>query len=188
MQLAALPEKPDLERFRSWLWLQAEARLDRRLRSKLDACDIVQETLLDAYQAWSQFRGTSQRQLAAWLRQILARNLLHTARDSGRAKRNLARERPLEAEFEPFSRGPRAVLAADQPTPSQLAMRREECRRAAEAVQTLPNRQREAVLLYYWDHCSLAEVATHLGRSVPAVAGLLYRALARLRRRLAEKP
>ena len=70
-----------LARFRSYLQLLAEARLDRRLRSKVDPSDVVQQTLLQAYKAWRQFRGTSDGEVAAWLRQILARSLLHADLD-----------------------------------------------------------------------------------------------------------
>ena len=76
-----------LERFRSYLHLLAEAQLDRRLRSKLDPSDVVQQTLLQAHQARQQFRGGSDGELAAWLRQILARTLLHCVRDCHRSRR-----------------------------------------------------------------------------------------------------
>jgi DNA-directed RNA polymerase specialized sigma24 family protein len=40
--------------------------------------------LLQAYQALDQFRGQSEAEWAAWLRQILARNLAQALRDFGR--------------------------------------------------------------------------------------------------------
>jgi RNA polymerase sigma-70 factor (ECF subfamily) len=62
----------DLDRFRSYLLLLAQARLDPRLKGKLDASDVVQQTLLEAHQGLGQFRGRTAEQRAAWLRQILA--------------------------------------------------------------------------------------------------------------------
>ena len=76
-----------LERFRSYLQLLAEARLDRRLRSKLDPSDVVQQTLLQAHQAWHQFRGRTDGEMIAWLQKILARSLLHCVRDYQRSIR-----------------------------------------------------------------------------------------------------
>ena len=85
------------ERFRKYLRLLAGLQISRRLRAKLDPSDLVQLTLLKAYQARAQFRGRTQAQLAAWLRQILARTLADAVRDLHRDKRDLDRERSLEA-------------------------------------------------------------------------------------------
>ncbi|MCI0457345.1 MAG: hypothetical protein L0Z62_10275 [Gemmataceae bacterium] len=76
-----------LERFRPYLRLLAQLHLDPRLRGKLDASDIVQTACLQAHRAWEEFRGTTDAELAAWLRRILARALTHAARDLGRALR-----------------------------------------------------------------------------------------------------
>src|SRR5688572_16005706 len=84
-----------LERYRGYLRLLAESKLDRRLRAKIDPSDVVQETMLQAFRAWGDLRGSSEGERLAWLRQILIRTLLHAMRDFGRAKRNIAREQPL---------------------------------------------------------------------------------------------
>ena len=183
MDPAAVNTGPDLERYRSYLRLLAEARLDRRLRAKLDASDVVQQTLLQAYQAWRQFRGTSDGELAAWLRQILARTLLHCVRDFRRAKRDVSCERSMDAACDESSARLESWLAAEQSSPSHRVERMEEVLRLVEAVAALPEGQREVVVLYYWQGCSLAEIGEHLERSVSAVAGLLQRGLRQLRQR-----
>ncbi len=170
-----------LERFRAYLRLMARLHLAPQLRGKLDPSDAVQQTLLQAYQALDQFRGQSEAEWAAWLRQILARNLAQALRDFGRAKRDLAREQSLQAAMDASSARLEAWLAADQSSPSQQAERGEQALRLAEALEQLPEAQREALVLQYWQGLSLAEIGAHLGRSPEAVAGLIKRGLKQLR-------
>ena len=80
--------------------LLARLKLDRKLRGKLDASDVVQQTLLEAHQALESFRGDDLAAQAAWLRQILARNLANAVRDLTRAKRDVRKERSLQAELD----------------------------------------------------------------------------------------
>jgi RNA polymerase sigma-70 factor (ECF subfamily) len=173
-----------LERFRAYLRFLAQSQLDPRLKVKVDASDLVQQTFLQAYQALPQFRGRSEAELAAWLRQILARNLAHAARDFGRDKRDLERERALEASLEGSSSRLECWLAADQSSPSEKADRNEQVVRLADALASLPDAQREALVLHYWHDWSAPEIARHLGCTTTAVAGLLKRGLQRLRQRL----
>src|SRR5438876_4777969 len=93
----AQAEGRELERFREYLRLLARLQLDPRWQAKLDPSDIVQQTLLQAYEARDQFRGRNTAERAAWLRQILARVLANAVRNLSRAKRDAGRERSLEA-------------------------------------------------------------------------------------------
>jgi RNA polymerase sigma-70 factor (ECF subfamily) len=176
----------DLEHFRDYLRLLARLRLDPRLRAKLDPSDVVQQTLLEAHQGRDQFRGRTFAERAAWLRQILARNLANAVRDLGRDKRDVARERSLEAAAEESAARLEAWLAAEQSSPSQRAERDEEAVRLAQAVVTLPEAQREVVLLRHCQGWSLADISRQVGRSPSAVAGLLHRGLQHLRTQLEE--
>src|SRR5262245_64501746 len=65
----------ELNRFRPYLQMLARMQFDDVLQAKLDESDIVQQTLMEAHQSLGNFRGTSDREKAAWLRRILARNL-----------------------------------------------------------------------------------------------------------------
>ena len=170
-----------LERFRAYLLQLARMQLGGRLPGKLDASDVVQQALLEAHQKRAQFRGGTDAELAAWLRQLLACTLADALRGLGRAKRDAARERSLEAAVDESSARLASWLAADQSSPSGQAVRHEEAVRVADALARLPEAQRQALELRYWQGWSLADISTHLGRSTTAVAGLLKRGLQQLR-------
>ncbi len=187
MDTAGPQSGSNLEKFRSYLHLWAEARLDPRLRRKVDASDVVQQTLLQAYQARDQFRGRSEGELAAWLRQILARTLIHLVRDLRRAKRDVAREHSVQRALDRSSVRLESWLAAEQTSPSQHVARIEEALQAAEALESLPEDQRAAVVMYYWQGCTVAEIGEHLDRTPGAVGGLLTRGLRRLRGELSKR-
>jgi len=170
-----------LSRFREHLLLLARLQLGDRLQGEFDASDVVQQTLLEAHRDRAQFRGGSAAQMAAWLRQMLARNLADAIRAQGRAKRDVARERSLEAALDASSARLASWLAAEQSTPSQQAQRHEEVLRVAEVLAKLPDAQREALVLRHCQDLPLAAIGRRLGRSPAAVAGLLKRGLREMR-------
>ena len=172
---------PTLERFRAYLRLLARMQMDPRLKGKLDPSDLVQQTLLQALRALDRFQERSDAELAASLRQILAHNLANAVRDLGRAKRDVARERSLEAALEQSSARLEAWLVAEQSSPSEQAQRKEQVLRLAEALGSLPEAQREALTRRYLQNWSLDDIGHHLGRSSAAVAGLIKRGLKQLR-------
>jgi RNA polymerase sigma-70 factor (ECF subfamily) len=181
MDLAAEGPGLALERFRDYLRLLARLQIDARYRGKLDASDLVQQTLLKAHQARSQFRGQTAAEQAAWLRQILARTLANAVRDLGRAKRDLALERSLETSLEDSSARLEAWLVSGEASPSEHAQRNEQLLTLAETMAQLPEIQREVLLLRHCQDWSLGQISQHLGRSRAAVASLLRRGLKQLR-------
>lgn len=180
------PEDRDLlaERWRDYLLLLARVQVDPRLGARLDLSGVVQQTLLEAFQKQPRFTPENAAQQAAWLRQILAHNLADELRKLHAAKRDLARERSLEAALDASSARLDAWLAADQSSPSRRAERNEQAVGLAAALARLPEAQREALVLQHWHGWSLAQIGEHLGRSKAAVAGLIKRGLQQLRNQL----
>ncbi|MDG1049365.1 MAG: RNA polymerase sigma factor [Planctomycetota bacterium] len=125
-----------------------------------DADDLVQETWVRALAHWrSPDRGGAR----AWLGTI-ARNLVRERRrgDSRRSAREESVARPIAHEDDAVSR-------------AQLQ------RRLLDRVLALPDGERDAVLLYYFDDLSHGEVAARLELSSAAVRKRVSRAVARLR-------
>jgi RNA polymerase sigma-70 factor (ECF subfamily) len=170
-----------LERFRQYLLMLARVQLAPQLRAKLDASDVVQQTMLEACQHWVRFRGQSERELLAWLRQILAHNLADALRAFRRGKRDIARERSVQQALDQSSVRVEAWLAAEQSSPSQQVAAAEEAVLLAQALAELPQAQREALIMRHWDGWSLKQISRHMGRSPDAVAGLLKRGVKHLR-------
>jgi RNA polymerase sigma-70 factor (ECF subfamily) len=67
-----------LQVYRNYLTILATTQLDRRLRRRMNPSDLVQETMLAAHCDFAKFRGSTEREFLAWLRQILI-NCLHHA-------------------------------------------------------------------------------------------------------------
>jgi len=168
-------------RTRDYLRILARIGLDPRLRAKLDESDVVQQTLLEAHRDWEQFRGGSDGERFAWLKQILARNLSGLMRDFTRGKRDVNREAAQASSHRLAN-----WLATDLTTPATALQREEELAELALALASLGEPQREAVILRHWHDWTVAAIAEELRTTPEAVTGLLYRGLKNLRRLLRE--
>jgi RNA polymerase sigma-70 factor, ECF subfamily len=176
----------ELERFRDYLRLMARLQLDARLQAKLDASDIVQQTLLQAHEHLEQFLGNSEAELAGWLRTILANTLAAEARRFAADARDLGRERAFQDSLAESSARIENWLAAEQSSPSERVMRVEELVQLSGALAQLPADQREVIELHHLKGCPIAEVAEAMKRTKPAVMGLLFRGQKKLREMLQE--
>lgn len=185
-----IPRKAELgfapERFAEYLRLLARLQIDPHLQPKMDASDIVQQTLLQAHEHRSQFRGKSDAELAGWLRTILANTLGMAVRRFSTEARDLGRECSLQDSLTHSAARLEGWLAAEQSSPSERVMRYEELLRLADALRCLPDDQRQVIELHHLKGRPVAEVAESLGRTKPAVMGLLFRGVKKLREMLSE--
>ncbi len=176
-----MSQPASINRFRSYLRMIARLQFDPRLRTKLDPSDVVQQTMLHAHRSLEDFRGTTDAELAVWLRQILARNLQHAQRDYGRQRRDVARERSLEAAVEQSSVRINAWLASRAISSKCASRKTRGCPAIGRRLESLPDTQRQAVELHYLNGWTLKQIAEHMDKSTTAVAGLLHRGLKNLK-------
>ena len=167
-----------LDAFREQLLRMAHRHVPAQLQGKVDASDIVQQTLLNAHARRDQFQGKTEAELVGWLRRILA-NAIVDANRTFTGKRDVALERSLESSVTEIASD--HAIASDQSTPSGNAIRNEEERRLIEAIHQLPDEQRTAVDLHHLQGYAVSEVARRMQRSEASVAGLLRRGLKALR-------
>jgi len=169
------------EQYRNYLRFLARTQMPLHLRTRIDASDLVQQSMLQAYEAAEQFRGSSEAEMMAWLRQILAGVVSHTLRDQHRERRDIFREQAIQQHLDHSSVYLTSAFIASDTAPS-MAMRREElAKQLADLVEALPESQRDAIILHYWQEVPLRQVAEILGKTPAAVASLLQRGLATLR-------
>jgi RNA polymerase sigma-70 factor (ECF subfamily) len=165
-----------LEAYREYLRLLARPRVGPGLRVRVDASDLVQETLLEAQRDFHQFLGNSEGEVIVWLRQILIRNLADQVKYHQSEKRDMGREQSLEALVEQDH----MALAAPLSTPSGHASRREQAVALANAMASLPPDYREVIVLRHMEGQSYEAVAARMGRTPGAVRMLWLRAVERL--------
>ena len=174
-----------LAAYRDYLALLARVQVGRRLRGKVDAQDLVQEACLKAHRHFARFRGRTEREWTAWLRQILATTAANLVRRYlGSRARDPRLERDLADAIDQSSRGLEAGFALPHSTPSQPAARREQAVLRAAALARLPDDHREAVILRHLEGLTFPDVAARMGRSVDSVKKLWARGLARLREQM----
>ena len=181
------PDERPLEAYRDYLRLLVSLQINPRLRTKVDASDIVQQAILHAHEARARFRGQTEAEWLAWLRAILANALAGAARRFNTQSRELGRERSLEVELERSSARLEGLFVADQSSPSEKAVHREELLRMVCSLAQLPEDQRQVIELHYLKGLRVADVAEQMGRTRPAVVGLLFRALKKLRELLGDQ-
>lgn len=172
-----------LESYRAYLMLLARVQIGRRLQGKVDAADVVQDAFLSAYRDFGHFRGATENEFRGWLRQILAYVLANLVRYyQGTQRRDVRLERQLTIELDQSSHALDRGLVAEQSSPSQQAVRREQALLLAEALARLPEAWRDLLVLRHLEGLTFPEVARRLGRTVDSVKKQWPRALASLRR------
>jgi RNA polymerase sigma-70 factor, ECF subfamily len=165
---------------RSYLGFAARSQVETWLRRKVDASDLVQETMLEACRDFERFEGRTEQEWLAWLRKILAHNAADFVRRyRGTAKRAAGREIPFRDPVDSASPGI-PEPAAEQPTPSQEFLQLDAELRVTAALSELPPDYQEVILLRNFQRLAFQEVAERMDRSRPAVQMLWMRAIRKL--------
>jgi RNA polymerase sigma-70 factor (ECF subfamily) len=177
-----------LETYRIYLRFLARQQIGRRLQGKADPSDLVQEAFLGATRDFKQFRGTTEKEFLAWLRQILASLLANLVRRyQGTQKRSMRLEQQLEVELEQSSQALGRGLHDKQVSPSQTVGGREQAVLLLQALESLPNEDRRLLTLRHLEGLTFPEVAERLGRTVDSIKKRWPRALASLRQALSRE-
>lgn len=161
-----------IDNYRNYLLLIANSEIDHRLQAKLGASDLVQQSMLQAQKHFAQFRGDTEPELQAWLRQILHNDLRKTRRTFSARKRNADQEVNLQ-ENSAVERG----LLDNHLTPSSEAIRRERMETLKSALESLPPDYQAVIRFRNFEQLSFAETGERMNRSADACRKLWSRAI-----------
>jgi RNA polymerase sigma-70 factor, ECF subfamily len=144
---------------------------------RTQAKDLAQEVFIRVWQAAKTYEPEAK--FTTWLYRITA-NLCSNELKSARRRRWFQFRRSNEDNEgnieETFSDG--------SPTAEDLLLEKERSRQISDALQSLPDNQRMALVLKRYDDLSYAEIAQIIGCSVSAVESLLVRAKRTLQEKL----
>ncbi|HEY2158342.1 MAG TPA: sigma-70 family RNA polymerase sigma factor [Isosphaeraceae bacterium] len=179
------------DRYRDRLRRMVELRLDPRLRGRLDASDVLQETFLDVDRDLDAYLADPKLPPLLWLRLHVGRRLTTLHRQHlGTKMRDAGLEISLYqgALPEASSAALASMLLGRHTSPTQAAQRAERLLRVQEALNSLDPIDREVLALRHFEQLGRAEAALVLGITQEAGAKRYFRAVKRLKDVLAKLP
>ncbi len=154
------------------------ARAGKAIAARESAADIAQSVFREVLQDADDIELKGEGAFRNWLYMQATRKVLDRAKFHGRDRRDVGKEVGIP------EAGPAAdaLLAcyATIASPSRHAAAREELTRFEEAVQLLPDKQRDAVTMSRLMGLGYEQVAEQMGLTESAVRGLVARGLAAL--------
>ncbi len=174
-----------LQLYRNYLTILATTQINPRLRRRMAPSDIVQEAMLAAHRDFDKFRGQSEGEFVAWLRQILIHCLHHAIEVHLKAKkRDLRCEVSIEQVSAALDQSVlhfKNILADRGPSPSAPVRQRERAVLLANQLAKLKPQYREVIVLRNLQGLPFEEVAIRMGRKPGAVRMLWLRAIDRFK-------
>jgi len=172
---------------RSYVGFVARSQVESWLRVKVDASDLVQQTMLEAHRDFERFQGGSEGEWLAWLRKILSHNAADFVRRfRGTEKRQQRREIRFRDPADTRATGA-PEPAAPGLTPSQEFLQIDNELRVTAALAELSPDYQEVIVLRNLQRLPFNDVAERMGRSRPAVQMLWMRAIRKLQEVLGDE-
>jgi RNA polymerase sigma-70 factor (ECF subfamily) len=174
-----------LQFFRDDLKRMVASRLDRRLASRIDPSDVVQDTLADASKRLDDYLRDRPLPILGWLRQLAGDRIIDThRRHIISQRRSITREDQIARLRDESSQELARRFLANDTSPSNRVSRDERREQVMAALAALSARDREVLVLRYLEQRGAAETAEALGITEGAVKARLLRALIHMRSRL----
>jgi RNA polymerase sigma-70 factor (ECF subfamily) len=177
-----------LDRHRPRLVRLVELRMDRRLAARVDASDVVQDTLLEAARRLPEYLRERPLPFYPWVRQLALDQLGRQHRQHVRARRrSVLREQPQAASLLDRSAVALAAkLAAGDTAPGDRLVRAERVAEVRAALDRLDPPDRDVLVLRFVEQLSTQDTAAVLGLTADGAKSRQRRALERLSRLLGD--
>ena len=159
----------------------AHDRLNRPLKEKVGASDVVQESIVQAQLNFGQFQGSTETEFKAWLKQILINEVGTTRRRYATQKRAIDREAHFQQQSS-IGVGP----VDPRLTPQTRAVQDEREALMLVAIERLPDDQRRVIQLRNLERLSFGQIGREMDRSEDAARKLWARAIFALKSSLRE--
>ena len=148
------------------------------LHDKDDADDLTQDIFIQAYQSLHSFKGDSA--FSTWIYRIAVNASLNRVRkNSGNPVLNR-----LDSLFGSGKEKEISLPVFDNENPESILIRQEHSKWVQNALDSLPENQRTAIVLSKYDDLSQKEIAEIMKTTEGAVEALIQRAKANLRMKL----
>ena len=172
--------------YEQYLRLLARTTLAGEVKSRVSVSDVVQDTFMHAFAAFQQFRGSTTKELTAWLRSILASRIANVhEKHLLAARRDVRRELSLDAinnSLTKTSVGLESIIQDQlQKSPGTIVSERERLSVTSRAIEQLPSHYRQVILLRHFDGLSFDDIGKQLGRSSGAVRMMWLRSIQQMR-------
>jgi RNA polymerase sigma-70 factor, ECF subfamily len=151
--------------------------LYRMVRDSATAEDLAQEVFLRVYRARKQYSPSAK--FTTWLFRIATNLALNSVRDNRHRQMDVSIDAPVEEDEAPLQ------LPAREMRIDEHMIERDRAEFIRQAISSLPEKQRVAVLLHKYEEMDYAEIAKILECSESALKSLLFRAYETLRVQLA---
>jgi RNA polymerase sigma-70 factor (ECF subfamily) len=175
------------QRCRAYVGYLAKSHVDSWLMPKVDSSDLIQQTLMEAYEAFPTFTGNTEGEWLGFLKRILKNNATDFVRRFGAAKRRAALEVAIGGGGQSSLFRPGPLLVDQGDSPSAIVLQREQEIEVANALEQLPEDYQQVIILRSLQRLPFDEVAEQMNRSRPATQMLYMRAVRRLTELLGEE-
>lgn len=167
---------------RKYLLMVADRSLDDKLKVKVGASDLVQDTYVCAYRGFGEFRGHTEQEFYGWLMAIMSNRLYDRVKHFRKTQsRNIDCELPPASVDAAFSN-----LRDEAATPGARLIVNDEQRRVRLALDRLKEPHRSVLVERTWRGATFVEIGARLNCSADAARKIWTRAIYVLEQLLAE--
>ena len=170
-----VPNPDFLSLWRTKLRAAVRKLKERRLGSRIDTSDLVQDAMLQVWKDIGSFRGTTEQEFDAWIKSIAAGHARNASRRHHAKKRDIGTEVPGVTAF--LSKGS---------TPSDIVEQSESYQRMARAIEQLESRKQFVVLQHAFERRTFIDIGKDLDRTAETVSRIFEESLLELKRLLDE--